>query len=544
MQRHIPPRLKRGLQTGLALLFGASLTVQAAKPIIHDAEHAVLQAQNGQTWAQQDKALDQRLAQLEKRFGTPPNIIHIMWDDAGYGQLGNPHFSKMHGLDTPRIEQLAEEGLSFVRMYTEIACTQSRAAAQTGRLAARSGMYKVVFPPDGMGLADEEVTIAEVMSQSGYQTAFYGKWHLGDIEESYAHKQGYDEALFMPYNQWPPMMYNAEAEEQGWTWGFTPDTINARFSKDSSFRYYDYVFSVEGKKGGKAREFVRGDHDGYDQFNNVVYQRSLDFIRKNAKAGKPFYLSWYPNEPHDYGRHENYENVGRGDRYASGFKKFDRRIGKLLDLLQELGIAENTLVVLMADNGPMTEVKPNVSINSLFRGGKGDFLEGGVRVPAFAWWPGTIKADSVVGDIIHITDLFTTFARLGGATKYIPRDRVIDGVDQTALLLNGEGNSRRDYIHIYRGPYLAATVKEQFKRHWAGERPGLMGKEFFDLYKDPREEHPVMAQMLWSWTAFDKMKHRHQQQLRQYPLRKPVVDTPVAGIDRLEGGSGYIAGAQ
>ena len=119
--------------------------------------------------------------------------------------------------------------------------------------------------------------------------------------------------------------------------------------------------------------------------------------------------------------------------------------------LKTLGIAENTLVILMADNGPMTHNGPPGMAETLYRGGKGDYLEGGVRVPAMAWWPGVIAPGQTVGDIIHETDLFTTFARLGGAMEHVPTDRIIDGVDQTALFLKGDTFSRRDYVyHLYR----------------------------------------------------------------------------------------------
>ena len=129
--------------------------------------------------------------------------------------------------------------------------------------------------------------------------------------------------------------------------------------------------------------------------------------------------------------------------------------------LKELGIAENTLVVCMADNGPMSHNPPPGlgMAETIFRGGKGDFLEGGVRVPAQAWWPGMIKPGQLVGDIIHETDLYTTFARVAGALEHVPTDRVIDGLDQTSLLVNGDTHSRRDNVFIYAGPKLGATVK-------------------------------------------------------------------------------------
>ena len=145
-----------------------------------------------------------------------------------------------------------------------------------------------------------------------------------------------------------------------------------------------------------------------------------------------------------------------------------------------------------------------------------------------------IEPGQVVGDIIHCTDLFTTFARLGGKKDQIPTDRVIDGIDQAALLLNGDTHGRRDYVFIYQGPRLGAIVKQQYKRHFAGERPGLVGKGFYDLYKDPREEHPLMAQFLWAWGNFDVMKARHDALIEKYPHHPPSRDKPYKGIVRLK----------
>ena len=159
---------------------------------------------------------------------------------------------------------------------------------------------------------------------------------------------------------------------------------------------------------------------------------------------------------------------------------------------------------------------------------------GGVRVPAFAYWPGVIEEGKVVHDIVHVADLFTTFARLGGKMDAIPTDRVIDGIDQTALLLNGDGHGRRDHVFIYQGARLSAVVKQQYKRHFAGAAPGLAGKGFFDLDKDPREEHPLMAQFLWAWPAFDHMKARHEAQIKEYPHTPVARGTPYTGITRLK----------
>ena len=136
----------------------------------------------------------------------------------------------------------------------------------------------------------------------------------------------------------------------------------------------------------------------------------------------------------------------------------------------------------------------------------------------------------VVGDIVHETDLFTTFARIGGAMKHVPRDRIIDGVDQTALLLEGDANSRRDYVHIYTGPILAATVKGRYKKHWAGSKPGLSGPEFYDLYNDPREASGQLIPMFPAKSMFNQMKTRHLLMKEEYPDKGQNRDFPFKNI--------------
>jgi arylsulfatase len=142
-----------------------------------------------------------------------------------------------------------------------------------------------------------------------------------------------------------------------------------------------------------------------------------------------------------------------------------------------------------------------------------------------------IAPGQLVGDIIDDTDLFTTFAHLGGATQYIPTDRIIDGIDQTALLLKGDTFSRRDYVFIYTGNILAATVKGRYKRHWVGEKPGLSGAAFYDLYTDPREENGKLVPMLSAKWMFDMMKARHELWIKKYPNTPEARDYPFAGLE-------------
>jgi arylsulfatase len=185
----------------------------------------------------------------------------------------------------------------------------------------------------------------------------------------------------------------------------------------------------------------------------------------------------------------------------------------------------------MADNGPMAHNGPPGMVETLYTGGKGDYTEGGIRVPAIAWWPGVIKPGQVIGDIIHETDLFTTFARLGGAMEHIPTDRVIDGVDQTALFLEGDTHSRRDYVFVYTGNVLASLVKGRYKRHLVGGKLGLSGPEFFDLYTDPREVSGKMLPMFPAKGMFNMMKLRHQLMKQNYPDKGQNRDLPLQNIE-------------
>ncbi len=180
-----------------------------AAEIVHDAEYYILEAQNGQKWAAEDGELDARLAELREKFGSPPNIVYILWDDMTFGAVGFPALQNNFGFTTPSINQMAAEGINFTRMYTEPSCTPTRVAFLTGRHPVRHGMGEVGMPHEMAGLRGDEVTIAEVLSKAGYATAHFGKGHLGDIEESYPHNQGFDEALFTPMNQiisiWNPL---------------------------------------------------------------------------------------------------------------------------------------------------------------------------------------------------------------------------------------------------------------------------------------------------------------------------------------------------
>lgn len=514
----------------------AALTsASQAKGIIHDAEQNFLQEQFGEKWATQDKEVAKKLAALEKKHGKKPNIIHIMWDDTSFGEVGIPAFNKIRGFDTPNLNKMGQDGIVFTRMYTEPSCTPTRAAALTGRLAVRSGMHTVAFPPEGSGLPAEEVTIAEVLSEAGYSTAFFAKAHQGDIEESYMHNQGFDEAQFSLYNQFPPIFWHATGEAGMMTNGYTPAMTEKKYLVDDSWRPYGYIMDVEAKKGGKAKETLPATLDAtlanYRELIEIHQKKALDFIGRKAKDDNPFYLAYWPNV-YDLNRDGQDITTSNGTPFAQNMERLDRHVGEILAELEKQGIAENTLVIAMADNGPMVEA-PGAMYQNVFNGGKGDYREGGIRVAAFAQWKGVIQPGTLVGDMVAVHDLFTTFANLGGAKKHIPTDRIIDGIDQTAVFLYGDNQSRRDYYHVYTGPAHAATIKQQFKRVWIGGRPGLVKNDFYNLYQDPREMRGMMAQMLWAWGPFDMMKKRHDALNKKYPFTPTRHGVPFTGITNL-----------
>lgn len=524
--------MKKFLLPIVALLLFSVLQLQAQKkPIIHDAEQLILIDQYGDKWAEQDKKIDEKLAALEKKYGKKPNIVHIMWDDNSFGEVGIEEFNKIRGFDTPRLNKMGEDGITFTRMYSEPSCTPTRAAALTGRLAVRSGMYTVAFPPEGSGLPAEEVTIAEVLSEVGYNTCFIAKAHQGDIEESYMHNQGFDEAQFSLYNQFPPIFWHETGEAGQMTIGYTEDMTEKKYLVDQTWRPYGYIMDVEAVKGEKARETLPPTLENYRELIEVHQEKALDFIRRKADDENPFYLAYWPNV-YDLNRSGQDFTTSNGTAFAQNMERLDRHVGEILDELEKLGIAENTLVVAMADNGPMVEA-PQAMYQVVFNGGKGDYREGGIRVAAFAEWPGVIEPETTVGDIVAVHDLYTTFARLGGAMDYIPRDRIIDGIDQTAVFLYGDAQSRRDYYHVYTGPVHAATIKQQYKRVWLGGRPGLVKNDFYDLYADPREMRGMMAQFLWAWGPFDMMKKRHDAMNKKYPFTPTRHGVPFEGIENL-----------
>ncbi len=520
---------------GLASAVLAPGAAKAADEIVHDAEYYVLEAQHKEQWAAEDREIDKILAEMREKHGQPPNIVYILWDDTQLGAVGVPELQKVFGYETPNINRMAAEGINFMRMYSEPSSTPTRAAFLTGRLPIRNGMGVVGMPHEMAGLAAEEVTIAEVLSEAGYATAHFGKGHLGDIEESYLYNQGFDEALFTPMNQ-ITSLYSPQGNAVNAVLGLHPEIYPPDPYKldDPGLIPSGWVQIIEGRKGELGREWGLPDNESYEKMDRESEKRTIEFIRKNARAGKPFFVEYWPNFL-NFLAPEIPKATVSGGKVAGALMKFDAFVGKVMEELKELGIAENTLFIAMADNGPMVHSPPPGwgMLELIYRGGKGDFTEGGVRVPAFAWWPGVIEPGQVVGDIIHVTDLFTTFARVGGATQYIPTDRIIDGLDQTALLFKGDTHSRRDYVFTYTGHTLGATIKGRYKRHWIGAGEGAasgLPEAYFDLFTDPKEDNPMLVPLIHTQGQFNRMRARHELMKKKYPDKPNAHGIPYTGL--------------
>jgi len=525
---------------GLLLL----TSVASANEIVHDADYYVLKAQHGEQWAQDDKIVAQKLAAFrDVNGGKAPNILYILIDDVGFGDMGIPELNSIRGYKTPNINKLSDQSMRFTSMYTEPSCTPTRVAFMTGRQPHRNGMGETAVDIAGFGLAGTEVTIAEVLSESGYNTVHIGKWHMGDIMESWPNHQGFDYASFPIHQQGQLSLFNDDAALEQVAIGMGKSNYNDRFTKDNWFRPDGSHMAtvVEGKRGEKVREVhmkpgERWTQKKYNEMNERFQQQTLEQLRILAKKDKPFFLQYWPLIPVTGPRVvEKTFTTPNGGTYVEKMKQLDGWVGDIMAEMTRLGLDKNTIVVLMGDNGHFTKYAPQSGFTPMiFRGGKGYATEGGVRVDAFARWPGMIEADSIVGDIVHVADLFTSLATMANAADKIPTDRLIDGVDQTALMLEGETHGRRDTVFIYSGNSLKAVVKEQYKLEVPGPGENAIIANFYDLYRDTREEWPVSTEVgVWGGTEFVRVIQRHKQRKTKYPDTKPGFGRPYDGIENL-----------
>jgi arylsulfatase len=329
-----------------------------------------------------------------------------------------------------------------------------------------------------------------------------------------------------------------EGQQQRWANSVIAAPENP-YVLDGNFRPRGWVLGVDAVKGGKAHEWgiEPGEEWGYAYMRalNARHQtQALEQLRRLAAEDKPFYLNYWPQNPVDFGTVNREMTTANGGSWVESMQQLDGWIGELLAEIDRLGIADNTIVVAMGDNGVMIQAIGDTGFTDMiYRGFKGDSLEGGIRVNGFVRWPGVIEEGTIAGDMIHVSDLYTTFARIGGGLEFVPRDRIVDGLDQTALLLNGDGRGRRDYLHVYDGPNLAKTIKQQFKVHWPAPGTPSFKLPVFDLYRDPREMYPLKVQGMWTVAYFGDMRARHMAFKKRFPDRPETRGVPYEGIENL-----------
>ena len=334
------------------------------------------------------------------------------------------------------------------------------------------------------------MTSAEILQRAGYYTGHFGKWHMGGEEEHYPTSQGFDEAEWSEGNP-PWWVNNKDASANDDVGGFTQRALMQ--SPGPEGFPYDTGGVMRGKKGEEPVMVYPYSMEKYNTYDSEVADRVVDFIERRAKTDQPFYVTFWGKGNHFWGAHPDFRDTPAQTNTSSQMVEHDYNTGRILKTLTDLGIAENTLVIWSSDNGPMYTVHPHGGY-SLLPGGKGETKEGGVHVPAIAWWPGMIEPGQDPLDIVQITDLFMTIVSVADAKRYVPTDRVIDGIDQTGLLFLGEGHGRRDYIFHYNRTTLEAVRKDQVKLNLKPTNPGFHFYEVYNLYHDPAERFPNEAQ--------------------------------------------------
>ena len=499
---------------------------------------------------------------------TKPNILVIWGDDIGIWNLSCYHRGMMGGR-TPNIDRIAAEGAIFTDCYGQQSCTAGRAAFITGQHPFRTGLLKVGLPGAELGLRPEDPTIADLLKNHGYMTGQFGKNHLGDRNEYLPTVHGFDEFFGNLYH------LNAEEEPEDPQYPKDPK-FKQRFGPRGALRCKatDVDDSTIDPRFGKVGKQTIEDtgpitRKRMETVDEEFLAGSLDFMERAVKAGKPFFVWHNSTRMHCWTRlSPKYENSTGYGLYADGMKQLDDNVGALLAKLDELGAAENTIVVFSTDNGAEKFTWPDGG-ESPFHGEKGGTWEGGFRVPSVVRWPGVVKPGSVINGIFSLEDWAVTLLAAAGepdAKEKLKKGHVangktfkvhLDGYDQRDLLAGKEPGQRQEIFYFDDSGNLNAVRVRDWKAIFAEPGDWLYGgpplplafPRIANLRMDPFEAHvdfaesPMamrwMADKMWAFVPMQALVGYFLQSFREFPQRQKSASFNIDQVMRqLEQGAG------
>ncbi|MCC8255728.1 sulfatase-like hydrolase/transferase [Vibrio campbellii] len=477
---------------------------------------------------QQEQETGKILSELATKHGKRPNIIWLLVDDLGYGDIGGVWGGgDVVGAATPNIDKLAAEGLALTSVYSQPTCTPTRSAMMLGRLPIRTGLIRPILAGDKVAVNpwEGEASIGQLLSDAGYHTVLTGKWHTGEEEGMRPWEVGFDE--FQGY-------YASQKEiTQQFDDKRYPDLVldeekAAAFKKAAG--HIDMFYGQKGKGQDVVEETTSIEQ--FVQADQKLMDFTVDKIKALSKEDKPFFIYHnflrvhadnYPSKEFKGASESKYP-------YKDNVVEVDYLVGEVMKALADAGIEENTFVFFTSDNGPQRDTWPDSGYTP-FRGGKASAWEGGVRVPGIAYWKGVIQPRHSTG-LFDLMDLFNTSLTLGGVTMdTLPTDRYYDGIDQSSFLVAPNGQSKREHIYIWTQTELAAIRIREYKMHFQAtqELSDFMGIDYsikqqvglspwlFNLYIDPKEEMPL-GHRLNPWLASIAADAKeHIKTLKQFP---------------------------
>ena len=469
-----------------------------------------------------------RVAQAQQQQPAPsgqrPNILVIWGDDVGLANVSAYSFGVM-GYKTPNIDRIAREGLMFTDYYAEQSCTAGRASFITGQSGLRTGMTKVGLPAATLGLSGQDITIAEALKPLGYATGQFGKNHLGDRNEFLPTVHGFDEFFGNLYH------LNAEEEPEHPDYPKDPQ-FKARFGprgvlKCKATDQDDPTVDPRFGKVGKQTIEDTGPltKKRMETIDDETSNAAIDYIKRQVQAGKPFFCWWNATRMHLY-THVRPEYKGRSglSEYIDGMLEHDGHVGTLLKTIDDLGIADNTIVIYGTDNGPHMNSWPDGAMTP-FRSEKNTNWEGAYRVPAMIRWPGRIKAGQVSNELFAALDWFPTLVAAAGEpdikskllSGYESGGKTfkvhLDGYNQLPLLTGQQDKSaRKEFFYINDDAQLVAIRYESWKVVFCEQKtPGTLDlwaepfvcrrlPKLFNLRTDPYERADITSNTYYDWT--------------------------------------------